>query len=77
MARQLDELAAEALELPKEGRAALAKRLLESLEDPTADSLGQGWLAEAERRGDALRAGNAHTISSEEVFETLESRHRS
>jgi putative addiction module component (TIGR02574 family) len=77
MARQLDDLAAEALELTKEGRAALAKRLLESLEDPSADSLGQGWLAEAERRREELKAGTASTIPSEEVFATLESRYRS
>ena len=68
MERRLDELAAEALELSKESRAALAKRLLDSLDEPTADEVGQGWVREAERRYAELKAGTARMISSEEVF---------
>ncbi len=68
MERRLDELAAEALELSKESRAALAKRLLDSLDEPTADEVGQGWVREAERRYAELKAGTARTMSSEEVF---------
>ena len=68
MGRRLDELAAEALELSKESRAALAKRLLDSLDQPTADEVGEGWVREAERRYAELKAGTAHTLSSEEVF---------
>jgi hypothetical protein len=35
--RKLDDLATEALELGRESRAALAKRLLDSLDEPSAD----------------------------------------
>jgi putative addiction module component (TIGR02574 family) len=68
MARKLEELAAEALELSKDARAALAKRLLDSLDQPTADEVGEGWVREAERRYAELKAGTARTVSSEEVF---------
>lgn len=76
MARQLNDLAAEALEMPRESRAALALRLLDSLEDQSPEGLGEGWVAEAERRHEELRAGRAHSVSSEEVFAKLESRSR-
>ncbi len=76
MARQLNELAAEALEMPRESRAALALRLLDSLEDQSFEALGEGWVAEAERRHQKLRAGIARSVPSEEVFARLESRSR-
>lgn len=73
MARKLDDLAAEALELSKESRAALAKRLLDSLDEPTANEVGEGWVREAERRYNELKAGTARTLPSEEVFAKLRS----
>ena len=74
MGRKLDDLAAEALQLSKDARAALAKRLLDSLDEPTADEVGQGWVREAERRYAELKAGTARTVASEEVFAKLQSR---
>jgi len=76
MARQLNELAAEALEMTREARAALALRLLDSLEDQSIEGLGDGWIAEAERRHEELKAGKALSVPSEEVFARLESRSR-
>jgi putative addiction module component (TIGR02574 family) len=76
MARQLNELAAEALEMTRESRAALALRLLDSLEDQSIEGLGDGWVAEAERRHEELKAGKARSVPSEEVFARLESRSR-
>jgi len=72
MARELDKIAAEALELGRESRAALAKRLLDSLDRPSSDELGQGWVAEAERRYLDLKTGKARSFPSEEVFARLE-----
>ncbi len=46
-----------ALGLTRESRAALAKQLLESLDEPSTGELGDGWIAEAERRYQELRAG--------------------
>ena len=68
MARKLEDLATEALELARESRAALAKRLLDSLDEPTAEEVGEDWIREAQRRSDELRAGRARTIPSDEVF---------
>jgi putative addiction module component (TIGR02574 family) len=76
MARQVNELAAEALEMTRESRAALALRLLDSLEDQSTEELAVGWVAEAERRHKELKAGEAHTVPSEEVFAKLEARSR-
>jgi putative addiction module component (TIGR02574 family) len=74
--RKLDDVATEALELERESRAELAKRLLDSLEQPSADRVGPGWLAEAQRRHQELKDGTAQTIPSEEVFATLAARHQ-
>lgn len=76
MARRLDEIAAEALELARESRAALAKRLLDSLDQPSTEELGQGWVAEAERRYSDLKAGKARSLPAEEVFAKLDARNR-
>lgn len=76
MARELAEIAAEALELARESRAALAKQLLDSLDQPSVDELGQGWVAEAERRYSELKAGRARSLPSEEVFAKLEARNQ-
>lgn len=75
MARRLDELAAEALELERESRAALARTLLDSLDEPSVDVVGEEWLAEAERRYREIKAGKARTIPSDVVFAEIEARH--
>jgi putative addiction module component (TIGR02574 family) len=74
--RKLDDLAIEALELGRESRAELAKRLLVSLDEPSTEELGQGWVAEAERRYQEIKAGTARTTPSEEVFAALAARHQ-
>jgi len=74
--RRLDDLATEALELGRDSRAELAKRLLDSLEESSVDRVGPGWLAEAQRRHQELKDGTAQTIPSEEVFATLAARHQ-
>lgn len=74
MARKLDDIAAEALELARESRAALAKRLLDSLDEPSADEVGQGWVAEAERRYQDLKAGRSRSLPSVDVFAKLQAR---
>ncbi|HVS31698.1 MAG TPA: addiction module protein [Thermoanaerobaculia bacterium] len=76
MARKLGDIAAEALELERESRAALAKTLLDSLDEPSADEVGKGWVSEAERRYQDLKSGRARTLPSEEVFAKLESREK-
>mgnify|MGYP006178480753 CR=1 FL=1 len=50
MARKLDELVSEALDLPTTSRAELAKQLLESLVNLSESEIVKPWSEEAERR---------------------------
>lgn len=64
----LNQLTVEALALPKEDRALLVERLVESL-DPTDDAdLRAVWGAEARRRLDDVRADRVQSIPGEEVL---------
>jgi len=59
-----------------ESRAALAKRLLDSLEDPAPDDYERMWVEEAARRYQQLKAGTATSSASEDVFARLDARPR-
>jgi putative addiction module component (TIGR02574 family) len=76
MERTLEELASEALRLNIESRAALAKRLLDSLDDLEPAECERLWVEEAARRYQQLKAGTAKSIASEEVFARLDARNR-
>jgi putative addiction module component (TIGR02574 family) len=76
MERTLEELASEALSLNLESRAALAKRLLDSLDDLAPEECERLWVEEAARRYQQLKAGTARSIPSEEVFARLDARTR-
>jgi hypothetical protein len=76
MARKLDELAAEALQLSVESRAALAKALLESLDDLSAEEHESLWVHEAAERYQALVDGELGSSPSSEVFKRLEAQTR-
>jgi putative addiction module component (TIGR02574 family) len=72
MSQPLERLETEALELPVRERAALAHRLIASLDegpddDPTEVELA--WEEEISRRLAAYRSGEVQTISSDDVFE--------
>ena len=63
-----DRLLVEALSVPPEERAALAARLIESLEGESVDEDAEAaWAAEIERRVQAIQAGTARTIPWEEA----------
>ena len=76
MERKLEEIASEALQMSIESRAALAKRLLDSLDDLNPDEYEQLWVEEAARRYQQLKAGTAASIPSEQVFARLDARSR-
>ncbi|HET8773032.1 MAG TPA: addiction module protein [Thermoanaerobaculia bacterium] len=76
MERKLEEIATEALQLSVESRAALAKRLLDSLDELAPDEYERMWVEEAARRYQQLKAGTARSIASEEVFARLDARPR-
>jgi putative addiction module component (TIGR02574 family) len=71
MTRALANVAAQALELPSSDRAALAHRLIVSLddgpdEDPTEVELA--WEAEIQQRLSEYRRGETQAVPSSEVF---------
>jgi len=63
----LKQIANEALRLSEEERAALAQKLLLSLEASAEDEIAENWLAEANRRARELDEGNVQPIPAEEV----------
>lgn len=76
MNRKLKDIAAEALQLTVEARAALARRLLESLDGIADEENERLWVEEAARRYRQLKVGKAKSIPSEQVFAKLKARHR-
>jgi putative addiction module component (TIGR02574 family) len=63
-----EELANEAMKLSMDERAALAEKLILSLDAPSEAENLFLWVAEAERRLKEMREGTAQEIPSEEVF---------
>jgi putative addiction module component (TIGR02574 family) len=60
-----------AMSLPRDDRALLAEKLIESLEDHEELRLDPEWVAEIERRVDASRSGKVKTIPADQVFRKL------
>jgi putative addiction module component (TIGR02574 family) len=58
----LEKMAGSVLKLPKQARAYLAERLLESLDDENDFLVSREWLAEARRRGRELDSGRGEAI---------------
>lgn len=76
MERKLEEIASEALQMSVESRAALAKRLLDSLDELAPDEYERLWVEEAARRYQQLKTDTARSIASDEVFARLDARSR-
>lgn len=76
MARKIEELENEVLQLELRDRAALARILLESLEALPQAEIDQLWAAEAEARYEDLTAGRTTAIDGDEVFAKVRSRER-
>jgi putative addiction module component (TIGR02574 family) len=68
MAKKPEELEEAVLGLDLEDRAALAHKLLLSLDSPTEDEIERLWIEEAERRLLDLREGRTSEVPGEEVF---------
>ncbi len=68
MSLTLDQLAAEAMQLPSASRALLAERIVESLDLADTDEIQRIWAAEAIRRRDEVRSGRVQPIPGEQVL---------
>ena len=74
MGAMLDELEAQAMQLPLKERSELARRLLDSLDgepDGTPEEIAQAWDEEIARRVAEIDAGTAILIPAEEVMERI------
>ena len=67
MATSVEELYKKSLDLNERERAALAARLIESLDTETEEGVEAAWLAEIERRMEDLDSGKVQSIPWEEV----------
>jgi len=67
----LEQLTAEALQLPVESRALLADTLVESLDSAEDDEIQRLWTAEAIRRRDEVRSGRVQRIPGEQVLDEV------
>lgn len=67
---------AEALQLPPEERADVAKRLIASLDGPADEDVEAAWLAEVERRLQDVDRGTAKVETWDAVRERLARRLR-
>jgi putative addiction module component (TIGR02574 family) len=74
MERKLEEIESEILGLDRHARANLAKSLLESLEDLSAEEYGQIWAEEAEARYADFHAGKSRAVDGDEVFRRARTR---
>lgn len=76
MARPLEQIEAEALELPEPARVRLVERLLRSFSVSTGIDVdaAEDWLAEAERRDEAMERGDEAGTPAREVLQRLERR---
>jgi putative addiction module component (TIGR02574 family) len=63
----IDALEREALKLPAEDRARLARDLLDSLDELSGEELDRLWLQEANQRAAQIDAGEVKLLSAEEV----------
>lgn len=64
----LEDIEIAALKLDAKGRARLAERLLESLEDLSPEENARIWAEEAQRRNAALESGTLRSRPADEVF---------
>ena len=72
MPRHVDDILANALELPPLERAALVERLLTSFEFPSRGTIDSLWAQEAEDRIDAFERGEMAAIPARDVFTEIE-----
>jgi putative addiction module component (TIGR02574 family) len=72
----LEEIHAEALNLPHESRAQLVESLMATLVENLDPGVEQAWFEEAERRHQQLSDGSVQGIPAEEVFAKLSAKYQ-
>jgi len=72
MKHSLEQVIEEVLSLPRESRAFLAERLLESLDETEDFPISPAWMEEMKRRSRDIDEGKVKCIPAGEVFASLE-----
>src|SRR5688572_565922 len=67
MAKDAGELLSEALQLPAEGRAALADSLIDSLDSEVDEDAEEAWRIEIDRRIQELDRGIVRAVASDDA----------
>jgi putative addiction module component (TIGR02574 family) len=70
MSLTADQIESEALSLPTDVRARIARALIESLDEDA--EVERAWQEEIQRRLDDLRSGRVQGIPAEEVFAEID-----
>jgi putative addiction module component (TIGR02574 family) len=76
MSPKAESIMKEALELPREARAQIAERLLESIDFEEPFELSDEWRAELVRRGREIDEGTAELIPADRVLKEATKRLR-
>ena len=69
--KPLKELERAVLQLPSESRANLAEKLIRSLEAEQDTAVETAWVQEAERRYQAVQAGEVVMLDADDVFQKV------
>ena len=76
MSRTIDEIESELLQLDRHARAALARRLLASLDALSEKEFDEVWIKEGEARYEGFKEGRTAAIDGDDVFARARSRER-
>lgn len=68
MASTVEQVAADALNLPSDGRALLVEKLLDSLSGEVDSAVERAHLAEVRRRRAAVQAGKSELIDGDDAL---------
>lgn len=71
MSPKAEKLVTEAMQLPKEARAFMAEKLLESLDFDEAFEVSPEWRHEIRRRSQELDEGRVSLVPGEQVFDEV------
>jgi putative addiction module component (TIGR02574 family) len=63
----IEQLEAEALQLPPDERERLAEKLIASLHDEVDDAIARAWMDEAHRRRDEIASGKVMPVPGDVV----------
>ena len=71
MSPKAENVVTSALRLPRQDRAFIAEKLLESLDEGETFEISAAWQAEIQRRRQELKTGQVKAIPGDQVFDEI------